>query len=135
MQRSEEVRSVLTPQAFWAILASGRQPTVDLVSEWMSTHGHGKPNRTVISHGIKSCWAEVGKKVALYDSIPGIPPETVRLVIALRDDMLAVARHELDEEKVEIERNAAASVEAAHGRLAMAESDRDHARSQLQNAV
>ncbi|WP_454727748.1 MULTISPECIES: DNA-binding protein [Cupriavidus] len=128
---AQEVREVLVPKAFYAILQEqGRPPTVDLVTEWLVAQGHGKPYRNVISEGIKACFAEVGRR--LQSSVfEALPEETVRLVVALRDDMHAQARREFDEERTQHRVAAQAQVEAANAALGEARLARDEAHQQL----
>ncbi|KVV07364.1 hypothetical protein [Burkholderia ubonensis] len=126
MKRKEE-STILAEEAFWAILASGKPPTVDLINERLAELGHGKRDRNVVNSVAKECWEKVGGRVRDSFALPGIPAETVGLFVKLREDLLAVARAELDADRVEMEGIARAQIETAQKELAAARSERDDA--------
>ena len=97
MTRTQETKD-LTSTAFWEILSEGKPPTVDLVLGWMATNGHGSRQRNAISDGIRQCWEIVGQRTKSNHTIPGIPKETVDLVVSLRDQMLSVAKADFEKD-------------------------------------
>jgi len=130
MNRTEQTKT-LTGQAFWAILATGKPPTVDLVNDWLETGGHGKRQRNAISEALKECWGELGKRSDQTRTIPGIPQETINLVVSLRDNMLELARNEFETDKTEIQRVADLAVAQAQETLKAAEAAVARAREDL----
>jgi uncharacterized phage infection (PIP) family protein YhgE len=130
MSRTEQTKT-LTGQAFWVILATGKPPTVDLVNDWLETGGHGKRQRNAISEALKDCWVELGKRSDQTRTIPGIPPETINLVVSLRDNMLELARNEFEADKAEIQRIADLGVAQAQESLGKAEAAVARARGDL----
>jgi len=105
MTRKSETRQ-LTEDAFWAILQVDTAPTVDSVNAWLESHGHEKRDRAVISQTLKLCWGKLGERVRDTRTLPGIPEDTVALILRLREDLLAVARHEFDSQRTTIENEA-----------------------------
>lgn len=130
MNRTEQTKT-LTGQAFWVILATGKPPTVDLVNDWLETGGHGKRQRNAISEALKECWVELGKRSDQTRAIPGIPPETVNLIVSLRDNMLELARSEFEADTTEIQRVADLDVAQAKESLKKAETAVTRARDDL----
>lgn len=131
----EELREVLVPKAFHAILAEeGQPPTVDRVTEWLVKQGYSRPSRNVISETIKACYAELGKRMRqpIFDQLP---EATVRLVYALRDDLLQQAKHEFADEAEAIRVETRQQIEVAQGAQAAAELARHEARKELDTAL
>lgn len=120
-QRAEETKA-LAFSAFWAILAEGKPPTVDLIMERLVADGHERRNRNQIAEQLKACWAEVGRKTVADRTIPGLPSETIDLVVALRDNLLGVCKKEFAEDvernRIELQK----AVSDADSRVAEAES-------------
>ncbi|WP_432262759.1 hypothetical protein [Cupriavidus sp. TMH.W2] len=132
---AKEVREVLVPKAFHAILLEDAQPpTVDRVTEWLAKQGYSKPNRNVISEGIKACYAVLSERLRqpIFDQLPD---ETVQLVYALRDHLLKQAKHEFVDETAEIRAQAARDVDVARAAQADAELARHEARKELDIAL
>jgi DNA repair exonuclease SbcCD ATPase subunit len=126
LQRAEE--------AFWAILAAGTQPTVETVNAWLRENGYGGRNRNVISAALKSGWAQLGKRILEVNTLPGIPEDTVQLVLKLRDDMHALAKREFEGEVNEIRHEADARVATAHAEAAVARAAAEEARQSKREA-
>lgn len=112
MKKSDDT-ALLTAEAFWTILASGSKPTIDLVNGWMVQHNKGTRRRNDISDALKDCWEALAKRAQLHHAIPGIPDDTVQLVIQLRDRMVDLARAEFATDVVEINARADARVAQA----------------------
>lgn len=133
---AEELRNELTPKAFFEILTQeGKPPSVDRIQDWLQAHGYGRPNRSVISQGIKACWAELVKRVDLKGAMPDLPPETVRLVIALRDDMLRLAKSEFEEEKAQLQKTMDVRVAEVETKLHAALEQTGHLQRELSGAL
>lgn len=130
MTRTDETKA-LTKTAFYTILGSGKPPTIDLINDWMVSNDHGKRQRNTISEAIKLCWEEVGERTKQTRMIPGIPDETVELVVALRDNLMTVAKAEFEADSVEIARHAQAKIEQAESKCTVAKNDLDIARNTL----
>ncbi|MBN3729469.1 hypothetical protein [Burkholderia sp. Tr-20390] len=126
MKRKEET-VILAEEAFWAILASGKPPTVDLINAWLLERGNGKRDRNVVNSVAKECWEKVAGRVKDSFALPGIPAETVGLFVKLREDLLAVARAELDADRAEVESATRAAIEAARQEVISAQGERDEA--------
>ncbi|MEX3555321.1 MAG: hypothetical protein VB131_01400 [Burkholderia gladioli] len=126
MKRKEET-AILAEEAFWAILGSGKPPTVDLINAHLLELGHGKRDRNVVNGVAKACWDKVAGRVKDSFALPGIPAETVGLFVKLREDLLAVARAELNTERAEVESAAGAAIEAAQQKTIAAFVERDEA--------
>jgi chromosome segregation ATPase len=127
MIRKDETRQ-LTETAFWTLLPTGTVPTVDSVNAWLDEQGHGRRNRNVISDTLKGCWSALGTRVREINTLPGIPDETVQLVLKLRDDMLALARQQFADERAELERDAGVQIEAARREAADARAAAEEAK-------
>jgi hypothetical protein len=125
--RKDETRQ-LTEEAFWAMLPKGTQPTVETVNAWLKDNGHGGRNRNVISDALKACWAQLGTRVQEMNTLPGIPAETVQLVLKLRDDMHALARNEFEDEYNAIRQAADARVTSAKEEAAASRAATDEAK-------
>ncbi|WP_334043653.1 hypothetical protein [Burkholderia ambifaria] len=126
MKRKEET-AILAEEAFWTILANGKPPTVDLINARLLELGHGKRDRNVVNGVAKECWDKVAGRVKDSFALPGIPAETVGLFVKLREDLLAVARAELNAERAEVESTARAAIEAAQQEAIAARLERDEA--------
>lgn len=119
MSRTDETKA-LTETAFWSLLNAGHQPSVDLVNGWLEEHGYEKRNRNTISNALKGCWEILGRRVKNMHELPGIPRETVQLVLQLRDAMMVDARALFDAEREQILGDAEARVQRALGEVELA---------------
>lgn len=119
-ERANETKH-LAYSAFWAILSEGKPPTVDLVMERLVAGGHARRNRNQIAEQLRTCWHEVGQKTVADRTIPGIPPETVDLVIALRDNLLTLCRKEFAEDVTRNQAELQQAIAAADARVTEAE--------------
>lgn len=128
-ENTEETKRLAT-SAFWAILATGVPPTVDLINDWFLQQGHRKRNRNRISEQLKTCWAELGTRTQVGRTIPGIPQETVELVVALRDHMLALAKREFEESTRDEHARAQSLVDEANANLAKLEAQLESVRAE-----
>jgi DNA repair exonuclease SbcCD ATPase subunit len=125
---TKDQTQLLAEEAFWTLLPKGTQPTVETVNAWLRDNGHGGRNRNVISDTLKACWAQLATRVREMNTLPGIPAETVQLVLRLRDDMLALAKKEFEDESTEIRLAADARVTAAQAELAAVRAAADEAK-------
>lgn len=119
MSRTDQTKA-LTETAFWTLLHAGDQPSVDLVNNWLEKNGHERRNRNTISNALKGCWETLGRRVKNMHELPGVPQETVQLVLQLRDAMLADARASFDAERDQIQGDAEARVQRALGEVEQA---------------
>ncbi|MBR8426206.1 DNA-binding protein [Burkholderia cenocepacia] len=126
MKRKEET-AILAEEAFWTILGNGKPPTVDLINAQLLELGHGKRDRNVVNAVAKECWDKVATRVKDSFALPGIPAETVGLFVKLREDLLAVARAELDAERAELESASRAAIDTARQEAIAARVERDEA--------
>lgn len=128
--RNDETKQ-FTYSAFWEILASGKPPSVDSVIDWMVVKGYGRRNRNIISEKLKECWAEAGTKIGHQRTIPGIPEETISLVVSLRDHMLDLARKEYEQSIQEVKQTAERQVADAEAKVAELTESLNRARDDL----
>lgn len=133
MKKIEDTK-LLTIQAFWAVLAKGTPPTIDLINQWMTDNDKGTRRRNDISEVLKTCWADLAKRTHLQRSIPGIPDDTLQLVIQLRENMHQLARAEFDKEATEVKENADNRVAQAEALATQADIKTTKALEALQRA-
>ncbi|CAG9184482.1 DNA-binding protein [Cupriavidus pampae] len=136
---AKELREVLVPKAFYAILeAQGRPPTVDLVTAWLVENGHidgdGKPSRNVIAEANRACFADLSRRLK-QPMLEGLPEEAVRLVFALRNELYKEATETFDGERTELRAAAQAEVARAQAAVDAAQVARDETRQLLDKAL
>lgn len=113
-QRKLTIVNDYVARAFWEILKTGTQPTIDSVIQWLIDNDLPGRNRNSISDGLKKCWSEIGHRVKEYGTLPGVSKEAQEAFIPLWNTLLDVSKREFDQFKVELIQGADEKVTAAH---------------------
>lgn len=113
-QRKLTIVNDYVARAFWEILKTGTQPTIDSVIQWLIDNDLPGRNRNSISEGLKKCWSEIGHRVKEYGTLPGVSKEAQEAFIPLWNTLLDVSKREFEQFRVELIKGADEKVAAAH---------------------
>ena len=116
----------LTQDAFWALLAEGRKPTVQAVQDWFVARGLTRRNGNTISSALTEGWQSLGERLKQEQALPGLPDDVAELVLKLRSRMCELAAEGYTEERAALEARMnevrrAAETQALHRRVAARE--------------